>query len=115
MIGTDGNDRLRGIRKKKDVIVSLGGDDHISRLGYYDIVCSGPGDDLINGPYSDPSGVDLGPGNDRAVLPELGDFAELDAGAGDDDITRAKVRRASCLWGPATIISWSNTRQISSA
>ena len=43
-------------------------------------------DDLITGSHSDPTHVDLGPGNDRVLLPKIGDFGELYAGAGDDDI-----------------------------
>jgi Ca2+-binding RTX toxin-like protein len=92
LIGTNGNDRLKGRPKKLDVIVALGGDDRISGLSGVDAVCAGPGDDLVIGSHN--AQLDLGDGNDRVVDLDFSrvDFPELYAGAGDDDIS---VKRGS--------------------
>jgi hypothetical protein len=54
IIGTNGNDRLRGT-PGPDVIVAGGGDDVVRALGGQDLVCGNGGDDLLIG----------GRGNDR--------------------------------------------------
>jgi hypothetical protein len=46
IVGTPGNDRLRGT-SKADVIVGLGGNDTITGLGGGDRICGGPGNDRI--------------------------------------------------------------------
>ncbi len=54
ILGTDGNDHLRGT-DKKDVILALGGDDRVDGRGGKDVICGGAGRDLIQG----------GPGDDK--------------------------------------------------
>jgi Tol biopolymer transport system component len=76
VIGTPGKDSLEGT-KSKDVIVALGGDDRIKTFTRADVICAGPGDDLIDaGDNGEGGGSDLvlaGPGNDKVILgPELG-------------------------------------------
>jgi uncharacterized delta-60 repeat protein len=63
MVGTPGADVLRGTRRR-DVIVSLGGDDRIRAFAGRDLVCAGGGRDSVRGG----GGNDLlfgGPGRDR--------------------------------------------------
>ena len=63
LVGTGGDDRLRG-GKGRDVIVGRGGDDRVDGRGKRDIVCGNSGDDdLIGGTGSDT--VDGGAGDDR--------------------------------------------------
>ncbi|HEX6666266.1 MAG TPA: hypothetical protein VF081_06695 [Solirubrobacterales bacterium] len=76
VIGTPGEDSLKGT-KSKDVIVALGGDDRIKTFTRADVICAGPGDDQVDaGDNGEGGGSDLvlaGPGNDKVILgPELG-------------------------------------------
>ena len=54
LLGTSGDDRLKGTHKA-DVVVALGGNDVVKGLGGNDVVCAGDGDDKVLG----------GPGRDR--------------------------------------------------
>jgi hypothetical protein len=54
IIGTPGNDKLRGTARR-DVMVGLGGRDKLSGRGGNDLICGGPGRDVLKG----------GKGNDR--------------------------------------------------
>jgi uncharacterized delta-60 repeat protein len=64
VLGTPGNDTLRGTFFGRDVILGLGGNDTIRGLGGTDILCGGPGNDvLIGGDESD--WLYGGSGNDR--------------------------------------------------
>jgi Tol biopolymer transport system component len=76
IIGTPGRDDLMGT-KRKDVIVGLGGGDRIRSYTKADVICSGPGPDVVDaGDNGEGGGSDLvfaGPGADKVVLgPELG-------------------------------------------
>jgi len=76
VIGTPGKETLKGT-KSKDVIVALGGDDRIKTFTRADVICAGPGDDVVDaGDNGEGGGSDLvlaGPGNDKVILgPELG-------------------------------------------
>jgi Ca2+-binding RTX toxin-like protein len=81
IIGTDGNDVLRGT-PERDVIWGGPGDDEITGSLGNDLICGGGGDDLIHG----------GRGNDELygdagtdrVIGDLGDD-KASGGAGDDD------------------------------
>jgi Ca2+-binding RTX toxin-like protein len=72
VVGTGGQDRLKGTRKQ-DVIAGLGGRDRISGRRGNDVLCGGPGRDrLKGGPGKDrllgQGGADIligGPGKDR--------------------------------------------------
>lgn len=48
-VGTNGNDVLKGRKKKVDVIAGLGGNDTIQGLGKGDLLCGGPGNDVLFG------------------------------------------------------------------
>ena len=74
IIGTAGNDKLKGTRRA-DVIVGLGGSDRIDGLAGNDIVCGGAGNDTISG----------GAGNDR-IAGEAGKD-KLSGGAGNDKLS----------------------------
>lgn len=91
MIGTDGDDNLRG-GPGPDVIVGLGGADHISGLRKGDRACGGPGADLIDD-ISKPSKVSTLRFSDIRVSGGSGDDSVLAvwvkavrAGAGNDRV-----------------------------
>jgi Tol biopolymer transport system component len=76
IIGTPDRDRLEGT-SRKDVVIAMGGDDRIRTYSDADVICGGPGRDLIDaGDNGEGGGSDLvsgGPGADTIVLgPELG-------------------------------------------
>lgn len=81
IVGTDGNDVLRGT-PERDVIFAGGGDDQIFGSLGNDLLCGGPGDDLVHGGRGNDE-VDGGPGTDRAVG-DLGDD-KVTGGTGDSD------------------------------
>jgi uncharacterized delta-60 repeat protein len=92
VIGTPGDDTLRGTLFGSDVILGLGGNDTIRGLGAEDVLCGGRGNDvLIGGDESDR--LFGGPGNDR-LFGDLGldgvdggDF--LSGGPGRDTLVGA--------------------------
>jgi Tol biopolymer transport system component len=71
LVGTRGADVLKGT-KRKDVVLALGGNDRISTFSDADIICAGPGNDVVNaGENGETGGSDLvmgGPGNDKIKL-----------------------------------------------
>jgi rod shape-determining protein MreB len=73
VVGTTGDDRLRGT-PRDDVIVGMGGDDRIDGAGGNDRICeAGPGSAVVIG----------GPGNDRVSASSEGGVTAR-GGAGDD-------------------------------
>ena len=80
IVGTDGNDWLRGTRGD-DVICGLGGDDRIFGRGGNDILIGGPGDDRIYGGNS-ADVIEGGAGDDRLHGGRGND--EIGGGEGDD-------------------------------
>ncbi|MDP4014233.1 MAG: calcium-binding protein [Candidatus Nanopelagicales bacterium] len=80
IVGTPGNDRIRGT-KHRDVICGLGGRDIIKGLGGNDVIRGGAGNDVLKGGRGADSleggrGADQLSGGDRAD--------DLDGGPGDD-------------------------------
>jgi Tol biopolymer transport system component len=91
LVGTNGADVLKGT-ERKDVVLTLGGDDHIKTFDDGDIVCAGPGADVVDaGENGETGGSDLvlgGPGNDKIKLGrELG---TAKGGAGNDVLIGSK-------------------------
>ena len=74
IIGTSGNDRIRGT-DGDDVIVARGGNDRIEAGDGDDRICGGPGNDRIEGGDGDDR-ILGGPGNDR-----------IEGGNGDDTLS----------------------------
>lgn len=99
IVGTDGDDRLKGTNGD-DVIVGLKGNDKIDGRRGADIICGNQGDDKIDGKGGDDI-LDGGPGNDDIrggkgkdhIIGGIGDDKLrggggsdiLDGGPGDDD------------------------------
>ena len=101
ILGTARDDRIVGTRAV-DVIITFGGDDHVSRLRKGDQVCAGLGNDTVTDidhwqawvdlsggddrvtQVKRVSGVRGGSGDDRLTLPI--DAADVDAGPGDDTL-----------------------------
>jgi Ca2+-binding RTX toxin-like protein len=81
IVGTDGNDVLRGT-PERDVIYGGGGGDEIFGSLGNDLLCGGLGDDLVHGGRGNDE-VDGGAGTDRAVG-DLGDDKVM-GGTGDAD------------------------------
>jgi Tol biopolymer transport system component len=71
LVGTSGADVLKGT-KRKDVVLARGGNDRIFTYSDGDIICAGPGADVVNaGENGENGGFDLvlgGPGNDKITL-----------------------------------------------
>lgn len=71
IVGTPGADVLKGT-KRKDVVLALGGNDRIKTYSEADIICAGPGNDVVDaGENGENGGFDLvlgGPGNDKVTL-----------------------------------------------
>jgi Ca2+-binding RTX toxin-like protein len=83
LVGTAGPDRFTATRRR-DVIVTLGGDDVVDGLASDDAVCTGSGADMVrSGSRRSPGLVDLGPGDDRV---RLRNGSEIHAGPGDDRV-----------------------------
>ncbi|MGH8566377.1 MAG: hypothetical protein ACREXW_20825 [Gammaproteobacteria bacterium] len=80
MLGTPGNDTLRGTFFGRDVILGLGGNDTIRGLGGDDILCGGPGNDVLIG-GDDTDRLNGGKGHDKL----FGDRG-LSAVDGDDSL-----------------------------
>ena len=77
VVGTGGDDTLRGT-PRADVVVARGGNDRVIGRGGNDLVCAGRGDDVVSGRAGDDtlsggSGTDVlngGAGTDECVLGE---------------------------------------------
>ena len=82
IVGTDGNDVLRGT-PERDVIWGGGGDDTILGSLGNDLLCGGPGADLIHGGRGNDV-ADGGAGDGDRVIGDLGDD-KLMGGSGDHD------------------------------
>ncbi len=83
IIGTNGNDKLKGTRRA-DVIVGLGGNDTISGLGGNDVICGGAGKDKISGGAGKDK-VFGGAGNDKLGGGSGKD--QLNGGPGNDALS----------------------------
>lgn len=91
IVGTGGDDELRGTRRR-DVIQALGGDDEVVGRGGNDVICGDGGDDELEGgrgndTIHDETGDDElegGPGNDW-LAGNLGND-RMDGGRGDDQL-----------------------------
>ena len=81
LIGTEGADRLVGTRRR-DVIVSLSGDDWIDGGRGSDVICAGGGRDSVVGGYGG-DWIDGGGGDDHIAAAE-GNDAWVNGGPGDD-------------------------------
>jgi Ca2+-binding RTX toxin-like protein len=82
IVGTDGNDVLRGT-PERDVIWGGNGDDTIYGSLGNDLICGGPGTDLIHGGRGNDE-VDGGGGDGDRVIGDLGDDKVM-GGAGNYD------------------------------
>jgi len=82
IIGTEGDDVLRGT-PERDVIWGGGGDDEIFGSLGNDLICGGPGADLIHGGRGNDM-LDGGAGSWDQVVGDLGDD-QLTGGPGDHD------------------------------
>jgi Ca2+-binding RTX toxin-like protein len=83
IVGTDGNDVLRGT-PERDVIFGGGGDDEILGSLGNDLLCGGLGDDLIHGGRGNDE-VDGGAGTDR-VIGDLGDDKVMGGRGNADEV-----------------------------
>jgi len=83
IVGTDGNDRLKG-KGKDDVIVGGPGKDVITAAGGHDFVCGNEGNDTMYG-GSGHDKMDGGPGDDT-IRGQAGNDNELIGGPGEDNI-----------------------------
>ena len=101
IVGTPGDDRIRGTRGAEDTIVSLGGDDVITGVADRDRVCTGAGDDQVVDPRGGwefvPLAINLGPGDDRMTVVDRGGL--IRAGAGDDTIRVSRLSEATIALG----------------
>jgi Ca2+-binding RTX toxin-like protein len=83
IVGTDGNDVIRGT-PERDVIWGGKGDDTILGSLGNDLICGGPGADLIHGGRGNDE-IDGGAGDGDRVIGDLGDDKVMGgAGAGDE-------------------------------
>jgi Ca2+-binding RTX toxin-like protein len=83
IVGTDGNDTIRGT-PERDVIWGGKGDDTIYGSLGNDLICGGPGTDVIHGGRGNDE-VDGGAGDGDRVIGDLGDDKVMGgAGAGDE-------------------------------
>lgn len=89
MLGTPGNDTLRGTFFGRDVILGLGGNDTIRGLGGEDIVCGGSGNDMLIG-GDDNDRLYGGSGNDKLFGDQGGSSVDgddiLHGGPGKDTL-----------------------------
>jgi Ca2+-binding RTX toxin-like protein len=84
IVGTDGNDVLRGT-PKRDVIFGGGGDDMIYGSLGNDLLCGGLGADVIHGGRGNDE-VDGGPGPYDRAIGDLGDDKVLGGGGDYDEV-----------------------------
>jgi Ca2+-binding RTX toxin-like protein len=84
IVGTDGNDVLRGT-PKRDVIFGAGGDDMVYGSLGNDLLCGGLGADVIHGGRGNDE-VDGGPGPYDRAIGDLGDDKVLGGGGDYDEV-----------------------------
>lgn len=91
IVGTGGNDELRGTRGP-DVVVAKGGRDRVIGRGGDDVICGGPGKDILEGEGGNDS-IDGGGGSDDVIgqagndtLLGGGNNDYLEGALGDDDL-----------------------------
>jgi predicted alpha/beta hydrolase family esterase len=82
IVGTDGNDQLRGT-PGDDVIVGLAGNDVIRGEGGNDVICGGPGNDTLFGDAGDDTMLG---GDDNDVLHGADGNDTLDGGTGKNNV-----------------------------
>jgi Ca2+-binding RTX toxin-like protein len=90
IVGTVGNDHLRGTTSARDVIWARAGDDLITGLTEEDSVCAGAGHDLMRRVASPAARVEGGAGDDRIVVARAG---RILAGPGNDRVVAERVGR----------------------
>jgi Ca2+-binding RTX toxin-like protein len=99
IVGSDGDDNLRGTNGRDVIWAGLGDDQVHSALGN-DLVCGGPGTDLLHGGRGNDT-VDGGPGDADQAIGDLGDDTilggdgEFDEVAGNLGIDRVSGGRGS--------------------
>ncbi len=86
IVGTDGNDKIKGTNGD-DVIVSLGGKDKIKSGKGKDVICSGAGNDKVSSKGPKPVYVKAGGGDDK-VTGGRGDDTLI--GGGGDDVLKGR-------------------------
>ncbi len=109
VVGTTGDDTLRGTRRA-DVVVALAGDDSVDGGGGDDLVCGGSGVDRIDGGAGDDRLLGQGDRLDRGPAGTTLTGDVLDGGPGDDvldggrDTRRAdtRLRPDRYSWASAT-------------
>jgi VCBS repeat-containing protein len=94
IVGTPGDDRLRGT-PHTDSIVGLGGDDRIIGGGGLDVICGGAGDDLMT-TGKGPDKISGGPGDDRLYSRRGPDLVYGEAG---DDLLNGGPAVDRCRGG----------------
>lgn len=112
VMGTPGNDKIRGT-SKSDVIYGVGGNDTIYGLGGADLICAGPGNDEIY-PGRGGDTVDAGEGDNLVYDPKGATFVFsgegsdhiyggyfVDSGAGDDYIDSSTYPSAVQIYAGA--------------
>ncbi len=97
VVGTDGNDELRGT-PERDVIWGGGGDDSIHGSLGNDLLCGGPGADLVHGGRGNDE-VDGGAGDGDRAIGDLGDDKVL-GGTGDSDEAAGSLGIDTVSGGP---------------
>ncbi|WP_203231035.1 ExeM/NucH family extracellular endonuclease [Nocardioides caldifontis] len=86
IVGTNGDDVLRGTNRR-DVVHALSGDDRVLGLNGADLLCGGAGDDLVEGGNGDDH-LFGGPGDD-VLRGDNGDDT-LTGGRGQDDVLQGR-------------------------
>lgn len=84
IVGTDGDDQLKGT-PERDVIWGGDGNDTISGSLGNDLLCGGPGADLVHGGRGNDI-VDGGAGADDRVIGDLGDDKAIGGPGGADEV-----------------------------
>ncbi len=95
IIGTTGNDKLKGT-PGDDVISAGPGNDKVNGRGGDDLICGGGGNDKLNGGAGNDT-VDAGPGNDK--VNGKGGNDDLDGGEGYDRLDGGPGDNDNCING----------------
>ncbi|HEX5375985.1 MAG TPA: calcium-binding protein [Solirubrobacterales bacterium] len=100
IVGTEGDDELRGT-PERDVIWGGGGDDSIHGSLGNDLLCGGPGADLVHGGRGNDE-VDGGAGDGDQAIGDLGDDKVL-GGTGDSDEAAGSLGIDTVSGGPGDL------------